>query len=209
MDWLLFLDLVGTFVFAVSGAVAARQQHMDLMGMFVLAVVTGVGGGTLRALFVGDVPPPVFVDPRSFLIALVAVGVAWFAENRWTRNHRVVMFADAVGLGTFVAAGTLVSLDLGLPWWSCVALGTISATFGGLIRDLLSARVPLIFRGRVYASACVVGGLQLVALGALGVARAPNTLACIGVVTALRVLAERYDWHLPNPGQGSGGFTSR
>jgi uncharacterized membrane protein YeiH len=200
VNWLLILDLVGTFVFAVSGAVAARQERMDIMGMFVLAVVTGVGGGTLRSIFIGDIPPSVFLNPSAFLISLSAVGVAWFAEDQWTKSYRVVMIADAIGLGTFVASGCMISLERGLPWWSCIALGTITASFGGLIRDILSAQVPLIFRKHIYASACMLGGLLVVGLLAIGVGRALTTTACVVLVTTIRIISERYDWHLPAPG---------
>ncbi len=198
--WLLILDLVGTFIFAVSGAVAARQERMDIMGMFILAVVTGVGGGTLRSIFIGDLPPRVFLDPSIFLISLSAVGVAWFAENQWTKSYQVVMVADAVGLGVFVTSGCTISLERGLPWWSCIALGTITASFGGLIRDILSAQIPLIFRKQIYASACMLGGLLVVGLLALGVGQAPTTLACVILVTTIRIISERYNWHLPAPG---------
>jgi uncharacterized membrane protein YeiH len=202
-EWFLIFDLIGTFVFAVSGAIAARQEKMDLMGMFVLAIVTGVGGGTLRSIFIGDIPPSVFTNPSAFLISLSAVGVAWFAEDHWTKSNNIVTIADAIGLGTFVAAGCIVSLDRGLPWWSCVALGTITASFGGLIRDTLSARVPLIFRKRIYASACILGGLLVIILLAFGINQIITTLACVALVTTIRIISERYDWHLPVPGKKS------
>lgn len=199
-EWMLVLDLIGIFVFAVSGAIAARQAQMDLMGMFVLAVVTGVGGGTLRSIFIGDVPPSVFTNPAAFLISASSVFIAWFVEDQWTRNNKVVMIADAVGLGTAVAIGSLISINKGLPWWSCIALGTITASFGGLIRDILSARVPLIFQKRIYASACMAGGVLVVGLIHLKVNREVTTIACVVLVTTIRIVSERFDWHLPVPG---------
>jgi uncharacterized membrane protein YeiH len=199
MNWFLILDLIGTFVFAVSGAVSARQERMDIMGMFVLAVVTGVGGGTLRSIFIGDLPPNVFLNPSAFLISLSAVGVAWFAEDQWTRSYRVVMIADAIGLGTFVASGSMISIERGLPWWSCIALGTITASFGGMLRDILSAQVPLIFRKHIYASACMLGGLLVIILLALGVNQTVTILACVILVTTIRIISEKYDLHLPAP----------
>ncbi len=196
MNWFNVLDLIGIFVFAISGAISAKQRQMDLMGMFVLAIVTGVGGGTLRSLFIGEIPPSLFTNPIPFVVSLLAVVIAW---PKIQINNKAIMIADAIGLGTFVASGTIVSMDHGLSWWACVALGTITASFGGLLRDILSAQVPIIFRKRIYASACILGGIMVVTLINLGVAKELSIIFCILLVSTVRLLSEHYDWHLPTP----------
>lgn len=186
------LDAFAVFVAAVSGALAGRQKGMDWFGMYVLGLVTGTGGGTLRSVLIGDLPPPVFKDPWYLLIALVAVGVAVFGGRWWSQVRRVISVVDAMSLGIFVFIGIRVAQAHGLEWWACIGMGVITATFGGVIRDIARAEVPLIFRREIYATACMIGGAALLGLDAL---EAPEWLAVVVVtslITAIRLLAIRY-----------------
>jgi len=197
MSFLHAADLTGVLVFAVSGAIAGRRKEMDLFGCFVLAVVTCVGGGTLRSLMIGVTPPPVLVDPSYLGLAAGAVLIAIFGEKIWDRWQRAVSIFDAVGLGVFVCIGVQVSQGQGLAWWACVAMGVVTSSFGGVIRDLLRAEVPLLFRREIYATAAILGGLCYLGCEALGLGSTENIIVTTVVTASIRLLAIRFNWHLP------------
>ena len=186
------LDWIAVFVAAVSGALAGRQKQMDFFGMYVLAILTGVGGGTLRSVLIGDLPPPVFKDPSYLLIAVVSTLFAWYGEPLWSRIRRVVSVLDAMSLEIFVSIGIRVSQGHGMPAWVCVCMGVITATFGGVLRDIARAEVPLIFRREIYATACLVGGAALLWLDAMGVPGNMGVVVITILITGIRLLAIRY-----------------
>jgi len=192
---LLLWDILGTFVFCVSGAVAGRQNQLDWFGMFVVALVTGTGGGMLRSLLIGDLPPAFLKDPIYFIVAAAATVVAVVGASAWSRMRRAVSVMDALGLGLFVVTGIRVAQAHGLPWWAALALGVISATFGGLLRDVIRNEVPLVLRKEIYATACIIGGLTLLGLDALGVAEEVALGATTAIVVIIRLLAIRYSIH--------------
>lgn len=191
----LTLNLVAVFIGGVSGALAGRQKNMDLFGMFVLSILTGVGGGTLRSLLIGDLPLVVFQDPVYLLIAAAATGFAWFGEPVWSKIRRVVSVVDAMSLGVFVSIGIRVSQAHGCTWWACLCLGVITATFGGVLRDIARAEVPLIFRREIYATACIIGGLALFGLDALRVPPNVGVVVITVLITGIRLMAIRYSLH--------------
>ena len=185
-------ELLAVFVAAVSGALAGRQKDMDLFGMYVVGVLTGMGGGTLRSLLIGDLPPPLFKDPVYLLVILIAVLFARYAEPLWSRVRRVVSVVDALTLGLFVSIGMRVSQEHGLPPWACVINGVITATFGGVLRDIARAEVPLIFRREIYATACLLGGFVLLGLDHIGVPGKVGVVVITVLITTIRLLAIRY-----------------
>jgi uncharacterized membrane protein YeiH len=197
MTPLYLADLIGVFVFAVSGAIAGRQKEMDLFGMFMLATVTCVGGGTLRSLLIGVTPPPVLSDPAYLIVAAVATIVSFYAEPIWEREERVVSTFDALGLGVFVCIGVQVSQANGLAWWACVGMGMVTATFGGVIRDLLRTEVPLIFRKEIYATAALIGGLVYLGLDGMHLPTGYNILITTTLTATIRITAIRLNLNLP------------
>ncbi len=188
----LTLDLAAVFIGGVSGALAGRQKNMDLFGMFVLSILTGVGGGTLRSLLIGDLPLFVFEDPKYLAIAALATVFAWFGEPLWSKVRRVVSVVDAMSLGVFVSIGIRVSQAHGCTWWASICLGVITATFGGVLRDIARAEVPLIFRREIYATACLIGGVALLGLDGLGVPPNVGVVLITVLITAIRLMAIRY-----------------
>jgi len=146
----------------------------------------------LRSLLIGDLPPPVFRDPVYLIITAVAVVFARFGEPWWSKIRRVVSVVDAVSLGMFVSIGIRVSQQHGLQWWACVANGVITATFGGVLRDIARVEVPLIFRREIYATACLIGGIVLMGLDMLGVPGSVGVLVITTLITGIRLLAIRY-----------------
>ncbi|MGC6467212.1 MAG: trimeric intracellular cation channel family protein [Akkermansiaceae bacterium] len=194
-------DLIGVFVFAVSGAIAGRQKDMDVFGMFMLATVTCIGGGTLRTLLIGATPPPVLTDPAYLIVAAIATVASFFAEPLWEKWQRAVSLFDAIGLGVFVCIGVQVSQANGLDWWACVGMGMVTATFGGVIRDLLRTEVPLIFRKEIYATAALVGGLVYLLLDFAGLPSPANIVLTTTLTAAIRIMAIRLNLNLPSKGK--------
>ncbi|WP_367875119.1 trimeric intracellular cation channel family protein [Luteolibacter sp. Populi] len=188
-------EILGTFVFCVSGALAAREKEMDWFGMFVLALLTGTGGGLLRSVLIGDIPPLILTNPLFFGVAAAGTLVALAGAEHWQRMRRAVSVLDAFGLGLFTVTGMRIAQAHGLPWWSCLALGVISATFGGLLRDVLRNEIPLVLRKEIYATACIIGGLALLGMDLLGwhegVVLGVTTL----IIVTIRLLAIRYAIH--------------
>ena len=172
---------------------------MDVFGMFMLAVVTCVGGGTLRSLLIGVTPPPVLSDPAYLIIAAIATISAFYAEPLWEKWQRAVSIFDALGLGVFVCIGVQVSQNQGLAWWACVGLGMVTATFGGVLRDLLRTEVPLIFRQEIYATAALVGGGVYLGLDHIGLPSFINIPVTTTVTAAIRLVAIRYKLNLWAP----------
>ncbi|NJC49228.1 UNVERIFIED_ORG: putative membrane protein YeiH [Xanthomonas campestris] len=198
MTTLLFLlDLLGTFVFALSGATVAVRNRLDLFGVLVLSCAAAVSGGIVRDVLIGATPPAALVHPQYLLVACLAgaAGFYWHAAVERLRNP--VQLFDAAGLALFAVYGTSKALDYQLSPLSATLLGMLSGIGGGIARDLLVARTPVVLQAELYAVAALAGG-GLVAIGhMLAVPQAwslaTGALVCFG----LRFMAIRYGWHLP------------
>ncbi len=195
--FLLLLDLVGTFVFALSGATVAVRHRLDLFGVLVLSCAAAVSGGMIRDVLIGATPPAALVQARYLITASLAgvVGFRWHATLERLRNP--VQIFDAAGLALFAVSGTSKALQFGLSPLSATLLGMLSGIGGGIVRDLLVARTPVVLQAELYAVAALVGG-GIVALG--HVLRLPpawslsaGALVCFG----LRFMAIRFGWQLP------------
>jgi len=199
VNLLFILDLAGTFFFAVSGAMVAVKKNMDLFGIIVLGTVTAIGGGTLREILLGQFPPFVFRQDLYFYLAVIGSMLTFVFVEQLIRIRSVVLLADAVGLGTFVSIGVLKALNADITPTSAVILGTITATAGGMIRDVLAGEIPFVLTRDFYAVSCVIGGMLFVGLHHFDFP--PNTVmaATTTLVILLRVLAIRYRWKLPRP----------
>ncbi|MDP4625205.1 MAG: trimeric intracellular cation channel family protein [Akkermansiaceae bacterium] len=190
-------DLSGVFFFAVSGAIAGRKNQMDIFGMFMLALVTGMGGGTLRSLLIGATPPPILLDPAYVSLAAAATVASFFAEPIWEKRQRAVSFFDAIGLGFFVCIGIQVAQNHGLAPWACLGMGLVTATFGGVLRDLLRAEIPLIFRKEIYATAALLGGIAYLIADHFGLQPRYNIPITTVITAGIRLAAIRYGFRLP------------
>jgi uncharacterized membrane protein YeiH len=197
MNIIYILDLIGTAAFAASGAWAGVRRHMDLFGVLVLGAVTAVGGGTLRDLLLGDIPPFSLKDEAYIYIAIAVSLVVFANRNSFKTFEKPLLYFDAIGLGTFVVIGTTKAVDFQLGALGSVLMGVMTGTAGGVLRDLLANQVPLILRREIYASACIAGGTLLVVLEDFGTARPVAALLSAGTVILVRLLAIYYDWSLP------------
>jgi len=196
MDLILFLDYFGTFVFAISGVLAAVERKFDLFGAITLGIVTAIGGGTLRDLMIGSTPAGWMTDIIYSLTIFAAIPICYLF-SRYIKQWRKGLFLfDTIGIGLFTILGLQKTLAVGLSPLVAVMMGIVTAVFGGIIRDVLSNQVPLIFRKEIYASACLSGALVfLIAESILSEDLAILLAVC--TVILIRILAIRRHWSLP------------
>ena len=163
-DFVNWCDYLGTLAFAISGIRLAAGKGLDWFGAYVVGFVTAVGGGTIRDILL-DIKPFWLVQPSYLIItALGLIFTIIFRRQVVRLNHTLFVF-DAIGLGLFVVVGVAKSYAAGFPWWVAVIMGTVTGSFGGLLRDVLINETPLIFRTDFYASACVLGSIIYVLMG--------------------------------------------
>jgi uncharacterized membrane protein YeiH len=196
--YLYVLDLVGVAVFAISGALAAGRRRLDLIGVLVLAAVTAVGGGTVRDLLL-DRHPIFWLADARYLFVIIVAALATVLYVRWGRVPWITLdVADALGLALFSIVGTQVAERTGLPALSCILLGAVTGAAGGAIRDVLTARVPLVLQqGSLYAAAAIAGTSLYVVLARLGLERSTAALAGMAVIAGLRLAAIWWGLELP------------
>jgi uncharacterized membrane protein YeiH len=193
------LDLIGVFVFGISGGLMAIQRDFDVVGIAILAVITALGGGILRDLVLGDTPPLAFADWKYLAVALASGAVAFFAHPELRRINRTLLHFDAAGLGLFCVAGTVKALDWGMAPLAAVALGVTTAVGGGVLRDVIARETPALVRrdSELYALPAL-GGALVVAVAWELEAYTPAFGALISVaVFLLRALALHYRWRAP------------
>lgn len=190
------LDWLGIVAFAITGALVASRKEMDLFGFALLATVTGIGGGTLRDLLLGV--PVFWVREPSYLIVCVAVSsVMFFIAHMPTSRYRVLLWVDALGLALFAVAGAERALLASASPVVAVTMGVVTATFGGIIRDLLGGETPVILSREIYVSAALAGALVFVAAAGWGAPR--ETALGLGFAGGLgvRTVALWNGWSLP------------
>jgi uncharacterized membrane protein YeiH len=195
-DFLHLLELLGVGVFALTGALAAARQKLDIFGFALLAAVTGTGGGTMRDLLL-DVPVFWIVDPIYIIVCIGVATLAFFAAPRFARRERIILWADALGMALFCVLGAEKTLDAGASPLVAVVMGVMTAAFGGIVRDMMRAQVPLMLRQEIYATAAAAGSGLFVLLAGLGVAESPALLAGFLVAFVIRGAALRFGWSLP------------
>lgn len=198
IDIIYTLDLLGTVAFAASGALAGVRRGMDLLGVVVLGIVTATGGGVMRDVLLNDTPPFCFKNELYLYLALAASIIVFLTPRSFERMNRAMLLLDALGLGTFLVIGTSKALSFNLGFMGAVIMGVMTATCGGLVRDLLSNQIPLILQHEIYASACVVGGSVFYALHQLAVPSAVNLTISALLVIAIRGAAIMKGWQLPH-----------
>lgn len=191
------LDYIGTLVFAISGALAAMNKKFDPFGVLIIALVTSVGGGTLRDMMIGREPVGWMQDITYAYVILGGFGIAMFFRSRLVFFRRTMFLFDAIGLGLFTIIGVELGLNANLHPIICVLLGTLSAAFGGVIRDILCGIVPLIFHREIYASLSMLGGMVYLGLIKTSLPIDVVYLMTSALVVVLRILAVKRNWVLP------------
>jgi len=191
------IDILGTIAFAISGVLIAFNKKMDLFGILIIAFVTAVGGGTLRDLLIGETPVSWMKDMTFTYVIITSAIFAIIFRSKINYLRTSLFLFDTIGIGLYTVVGIEKGLNAGLHPIICIALGTITASFGGVIRDILCNEIPVIFRKEIYATACILGGITYFLLSELPI---ENNLVFIiaGIVVILtRLLAVKFKIALP------------
>lgn len=192
------LDLFGTMAFAVTGAFKAIEHKSDIVGIIILATITGVAGGTIRDIVLGEFPTNSISDP-AYVIITVATGVViFFLYSHLKKHWNVFLKFDAIGLGVFTIIGATFAFNIfGLNYLAMVLAGVLTAIGGGILRDVFVNQVPIVFIKEMYASASFVGVTIFYLLLLAGIELYAATIAGIIIITGLRLVAMKYNWNLP------------
>jgi uncharacterized membrane protein YeiH len=191
------IDILGTFSFAVSGAFFAMEKKLDPFGVLILSFVTAIGGGTLRDIMIGNLPVGWLRNETATIVIFIgAIGSMFFSQ--WLKKLNTTLFLfDALGLGLFTIIGIQKGMELNFSVGVCVALGTVTASFGGVLRDVLLNNVPLVFRKEIYALASIIGGLIYYLLTKTALNDDAAKIICILLIFFIRLLAVKYKLSLP------------
>ncbi len=193
----LIIDILGTIAFAISGVLVAIDKKLDLFGVIIIAFVTAIGGGTLRDLLLGNTPVNWLQEPiyGITILGAVVVGVLFRKQLKYVR--RSLFLFDTIGIGLYTMVGIEKGLLAGLSPAICVGLGTVNASFGGVVRDILCNQIPIIFRKEIYATACILGGGAYFILQEFALPDPYAYLAGIFIVVGIRILAVKFKIALP------------
>lgn len=192
------VDILGTIAFAISGVMVAMDKRLDVFGVFIIGFVTAVGGGTLRDVLIGQTPM-FWLQDLTYIVTIVgAVFAAILFRSRLSYFKRSLLLFDTLGIGLYTLVGVEKGLSVGLSPVMCIALGTITACFGGVTRDILCNEIPVIFRKEIYATACILGGIGFFVLRQLPFAETYAYAAAILIVIAIRLMAVKFKLALPN-----------
>lgn len=196
--WLIGGDLVAVGVCAITGVLKARRMQMDLVGASVIAVVSGLGGGTLRDLLLGHGPVFWLLDPRGVAVALLCGWATFVIALRRRVEKRTFQIPDAIGLALFTVLGAEKALLLGHGWLVAIMLGVMTGTFGGVLRDVLCNEIPSLFvRREFYATAATAGALAFILARATTLAGWMAAALSAALIVGLRLGSLRWRWHVP------------
>ncbi|NQU51057.1 MAG: trimeric intracellular cation channel family protein [Bacteroidetes bacterium] len=201
MNWIYIFDIVGVLVFAISGILTAIDNDFDVVGSAVIGLVTALGGGSLRDVMIGETPVGWMTDTNYLLTILIAMLVSYLFKKHILKLRKSMFFFDTIGIGLFTILGVQKTLAAGLDVSVALLMGIVSAVFGGVIRDVLTNIVPLIFRREIYAAACLAGGLVFILLEQILDTLYFNMGMSMLTVVIIRYLSVRNNWSLK--------FTSR
>ncbi|SHF76665.1 trimeric intracellular cation channel family protein [Pedobacter caeni] len=194
------IETLGTVAFSISGSFAAMQRRLDPFGVLIIAFVTSIGGGTVRDLLIGDTPVAWMRDVNyCLLILLTSLATIFFKTH--IKKFKVTLFLfDSAGLGLFTMLGIQKGIMFGLSPGICVALGTITGCFGGVIRDTFLNTIPLIFRKEIYATACILGGILYFTLKHFNIKEDVANISVIAFIFVFRIVVVKYKLTLPKFG---------
>ncbi len=192
-----FLDIIGTMAFAMSGALTAMNKKMDPFGVFIIAFVTAVGGGTLRDIMIGRTPVGWMLDLVYVYVIIIGFVLAIIFRKKFDTLRTSLFLFDTIGLGVFTLIGLEKGININLHPAICVALGTMTACFGGVIRDILCTEIPVIFRREIYATICIMGGIVFFILREFDLDKDVLYLTTSLFIISIRLMAVKFKWYLP------------
>jgi uncharacterized membrane protein YeiH len=197
MNLIYFLDIAGTFAFAISGALVATRKNFDVFGVIIIAFVTAVGGGMLRDILINAHPINWMGDLNYIWTILSAVLTTFLFRSKIANLRKSMFLFDTVGIGVFTLLGLQKGILFNLPASVSLIMGVVSAVFGGVLRDVLTNEVPLIFKKEIYASACLAGGLTYLILNSFGVPENIKFSISAAIIIIIRTVAVIYNLELP------------
>lgn len=197
MSFIYLLDLCAVAVCAITATLEARRRELDWFGVVVIAVIAGIGGGTLRDILLGRLPVYWIHDPIYVVVGMVAATVTFFLGRHLRLPKNFFLIPDAIGLALFTVIGTSVAMKLGTPWLIAALMGVVTGVFGGVIRDILCNEIPLIFRTDIYATASLIGALLLIVLDSYRLDHNLAILLSMTTIIIIRLVAIRWHIHLP------------
>lgn len=197
MELIYVLDILGTFAFAISGALVASDKKFDLFGVIIIAFVTAVGGGMLRDVLI-DAHPINWIGDLNYLwTILTAVVLTFLFKSKIAFLSKTLFLFDTIGLSVFTLLGLQKGLHYELQPIIAIIMGMISAVFGGVLRDVLTNKVPLIFEKEIYASACLVGGVSYLCLSYFGISEDIVFIISASIIIIIRLIAVKFHLELP------------
>jgi uncharacterized membrane protein YeiH len=192
------LDLFGTMAFAVTGAFKAIEHKVDIMGVVVLSIITGIAGGVIRDITLGRFPPAAIINPSYLIVTLASAIVIFFLYRHLKIHWNLFLKFDAVGLGVFTIIGATIAYNLfGLNILIMTFAGILTAVGGGIVRDVLVNEVPIVLVKEIYASASFVGIITFFTILIMGINLNIATIPSIAIVILIRLVSVRYNWNLP------------
>ncbi|MBO6794054.1 MAG: trimeric intracellular cation channel family protein [Balneolaceae bacterium] len=197
MDFISILDLIGTFVFAISGIRMAARKNLDIFGAAVIGFVTAIGGGTTRDILLGSQPVTWMGNMLYPIVILSAIPFTYLIRNHFKSINKPLFIFDTLGIALFTISGMEKALDFGLNPFMAATMGMTSAVVGGIIRDVLCREVPLIFREEIYATACLTGAMVFYIGIEFNLPEIANYLLTTSVIVGIRVAAIKFDLQLP------------
>lgn len=197
LDIIYFLDIAGVIAFAISGVLTAMKKRMDLFGILIIAFVTAIGGGTLRDLLIGE--PVAWIQSTTYIhVILITTVFSILFKSKLFYLRKALFLFDTIGLSIFTLIGLEKALNAGFSPPVCIATGTMTACFGGVIRDILANKIPIIFHKEIYATACILGGVAYFTMHALSLSNGIIFFITATIIFVVRLLAVSYNWQLPN-----------
>lgn len=192
------IDILGTIAFTISGVLVALNKKMDVFGILIIAFVTAIGGGTLRDILIGETPVSWMKDMTFVYVIMASTILAVIFKSKIDYLRKSLFLFDTIGIGLYTVVGVEKGISAGLHPIICIALGTISACFGGVIRDILCNEIPVIFRKEIYATACILGGICYFLINKLPIQGDFVFIIAGLVVIITRVLAVKFKLRLPS-----------
>ncbi|RYY83504.1 MAG: trimeric intracellular cation channel family protein [Chitinophagaceae bacterium] len=196
-QFLTLIDILGTAAFAIAGAFSAMERRLDPFGVLIISFVTAIGGGTLRDILVGNLPVMWLQNGMAITVIFCSSLVTMFFGSYLKHLQTALFLFDALGLGLFTIIGLEIAIKNGLPPYSCIALSTITGCFGGVLRDVLLNKVPLLFRREIYALASIAGATAYYFLRQTRIDEDLSKIGCILLIFFIRWIAVRYKLGLP------------
>lgn len=197
MNLIYTIDILGTFAFAISGALVASDKKFDIFGILIIAFVTAVGGGMLRDILINAHPINWIGDLNYIWTIFLAVFLTFLFKSKIAFLSKTLFLFDTIGISVFTLLGLQKGLSFDLHPFIAIIMGMVSAVFGGVLRDVLTNKIPLIFKKEIYASACLAGGLSYLILNLVAIPKEINFIISASVIIIIRLISVKYELELP------------